>query len=347
MKPFYFIALFFFASVSLYGQNQLVWSDEFDGSTVNTNYWNFDIGTGAGGWGNNESQYYTSRPENVKVENGKLVITALLENYGGKSYTSARLNTKTKINWKYGRIEMKAKLPKGKGTWPAFWMLPEQQLYGTNYWPDNGEIDIMEYVGYQPGVIHGSVHTHQNYAGNSITRTITYSGVEDDFHVYAIEWASDMIKFYVDSYYYGNYYRSGQSWNYWPFDQNFFLLINLAIGGNWGGAQGIDNTIFPQTYEIDYIRVYSLSTDAKTVDFNNDISVFPNPTSDKLYLNVQNAGNFEYQVIVYDLMGKVVIPQSTYHGNKSLIDLHELKAGLYFLNVRMDNESRTFKIVKE
>lgn len=347
MRTFYIIILLIIASKFSFGQNQLVWSDEFDGTTVNTANWNFDIGTGSGGWGNNESQYYTSRPENVKVENGKLIITALLENYGGKSYTSARLNTKAKIFTKYGRIEMRAKLPKGRGTWPAFWMLPEQQLYGTNYWPDNGEIDIMEYVGYQPGIIHGSVHTHENYGGNSITRTITYSGVEDDFHVYAIEWASDMIKFYVDSYYYGNYYRSGQSWNYWPFDQNFFILINLAIGGNWGGAEGIDNTIFPQTYEIDYVRIYSLPTDVKTIDLNKDLSIFPNPTTDKVQLNIQNMNDAEYQVVVYDLMGKVVIPQSTYRGNNSQIDLKELKSGLYFINVTMDKESRTFKVIKE
>lgn len=346
MRIFFFLFAFISFAIPSTGQT-LVWSDEFDGDALNTSYWNYDLGNGASGWGNNELEYYTSRPENIKVENGKLIITARNESYSGYNYTSARIHTKNKAYWKYGRIEMKAKLPKGKGTWPAFWMLPQQQLYGSNYWPDNGEIDIMEYVGYQPGFIYGSVHTHQNYGGNSVTGHIEYSGVEDDFHVYAIEWTEDNIKYYVDSYYYTHYYRPVDQWNYWPFNQNFFILLNFAVGGNWGGAQGVDNTIFPQTYEIDYVRVYSLATDAETTDLDKlNISVFPNPTDRFINISMKNNLDKDYLVTVYDLLGRIVVTPEIYREDDAQIDLQNLNAGIYILKVNQNNSTKTFKIIK-
>ena len=341
--------LLLFSALTLFGQNQLVWSDEFDSESLNTEFWNYDIGNGAGGWGNNELQYYTNRPENISIENGILMITARKELYNGYNYTSARIHSRNKAYWRYGRIEMRAKLPKGRGTWPAFWMLPQKQIYGSNYWPDNGEIDIMEYVGYQPGIVHGSVHTNKNYGGNSITRTITYAGVENDFHIFAIEWSPDMIKFYVDNYYYGNYYRSNRDWHYWPFDQNFFLLLNFAVGGNWGGAQGVDETIFPQTYQIDYVRVYNTNPTSvnDTQVEASTISATPNPTSGLVTVRVQGNAPERSTISVFDMVGNTVIAPFTSNNQYTTLDLSHLNAGLYLVKVKTKVETKTLKIVKE
>ncbi|HQB78321.1 MAG TPA: family 16 glycosylhydrolase [Tenuifilaceae bacterium] len=341
--------LLLFSALTLFGQNQLVWSDEFDSESLNTEFWNYDIGNGAGGWGNNELQYYTNRPENISIENGILMITARKELYNGYNYTSARIHSRNKAYWRYGRIEMRAKLPKGRGTWPAFWMLPQKQIYGSNYWPDNGEIDIMEYVGYQPGIVHGSVHTNKNYGGNSITRNITYAGVENDFHIFAIEWSPDMIKFYVDNYYYGNYYRSNRDWHYWPFDQNFFLLLNFAVGGNWGGAQGVDETIFPQTYQIDYVRVYNTNPTSvnDTQVEASTISATPNPTSGLVTVRVQGNAPERSTISVFDMVGNTVIAPFISNNQYTTLDLSHLNAGLYLVKVKTKVETKTLKIVKE
>ncbi len=349
MKKYILVKLLILNAFLSFGQkNLLVWSDEFDLDTVNAANWNFDIGNGTNGWGNNESQYYTNRPQNVKIDSGILVITALKESYNGYQYTSARLHTKNKAYWKYGRIEMRAKLPKGRGTWPAFWMLPQQQIYGSNYWPDNGEIDIMEYVGYEPSVVHGTVHTHENYGGSSISRTITYYGVENDFHVYAIEWTPEIIRFYVDSYYYGSYQKLGHAWNYWPFDQNFFLLLNFAIGGNWGGAQGIDNTIFPQTYKIDYVRVYDMNLNNIHGSNSNtdEIYVSPNPSQGNFKLYINNPNQNDYQVSIFDAIGNQVIPPVKCKSGESGFEINNLKPGIYFLRIQNKEVSKTIKIVK-
>jgi beta-glucanase (GH16 family) len=257
MKKYLFLQIMILSTILTYNQGyELVWADEFDADTINTEKWNFEIGNGAAGWGNNESQYYTKRSQNIRIENGLLIVTALKESYSDFQYTSARMQTRNKSFCKYGRIEMKAKLPHGRGTWAAFWMMPQQHNYGTNFWPDNGEIDIMEYVGYMPGTIYGTVHTYKNNGAGGVSKSITRSGIEDEFHIYAIEWSEESIKWYVDSIFYGSYERLNRDWQFWPFDQDFYIIVNYAIGGNWGGANGIDDSIFPQTYEIDYIRVY-------------------------------------------------------------------------------------------
>lgn len=349
MKFVYTLAFLFTISISVKGQHQLIWSDEFDGETLNPDYWNYDIGNGSSGWGNNELEYYTSRPENIKIENGKLIITARYESYSGFNYTSARINTKHKKYFGYGRIEMSAKLPKGRGTWPAFWMLPEYVVYGSTYWPDNGEIDIMEYVGYLPSVVHGSVHTNENYGSNSVTSKITYYGVENDFHTYAVEWTYDTIRYYVDSYMYGSYKRSGRDWHYWPFDQNFFILLNFAVGGNWGGAQGVDNTIFPQTYEIDYVRVYDLGYNVGVSEnsLNNlNTKLYPNPTTDYIDIQINDNPSGVFQISVYDIQGRQVIPTTNYQNSSGTVNLSKLNAGIYFLKVLNANKTGTFKIVK-
>lgn len=255
------VALLFIASCQSRSGKKLVWSDDFDHpGQPDTSKWNYDLGDGCPavcGWGNNEAQYYTMDSKNVRVDNGMLVIEARKDSIGGKAYTSTRLVSKHKGDWLYGRIEVKARLPKGKGTWPAIWMLPTDWKYGG--WPASGEIDIMEHVGFDPGVIHGTIHT-ESY--NHIKQTqregkITVSDAQEVFHLYAIDWTKDGIDFYVDDQRYHSVSRDAKdTFKEWPFDQPFHLIMNIAVGGNWGGMQGIDDSIWPQRMEVDYVRVY-------------------------------------------------------------------------------------------
>lgn len=242
-------------------QNTLVWSDEFDYTGApDTTKWNYDLGDGCPNvcnWGNNELQYYTNDPKNVRVENGMLIIEAHNDSLGGKAYTSTRMVSKNKGDWLYGRIEVKAKLPRGKGTWPAIWMLSTDWSYGG--WPESGEIDIMEHVGFDPGVVHGTIHTKKYNHLNQTQKegTITVADCQDAFHVYAIDWRENRIDFFVDDKLYHSVIRDpADDFNGWPFDKRFHLIMNIAVGGNWGGMQGVDNSIWPQRMEVDYVRVY-------------------------------------------------------------------------------------------
>lgn len=261
MKQTFFLLILVFLYFSAGSQNlELVWSDEFDYTGLpDSEKWSYD--TGGHGWGNNESQYYTEdRTQNARVENGKLIIEAHKEDYNGSDYTSARLVSRGKGDWRYGRIEVKAKLPGGRGSWPAIWMLPTDWVYGG--WPASGEIDIMEYVGYDPGVVHGTVHTqaYNHSIGTQVGESINVPDAETAFHVYALEWSETQIKLYVDETHYFTF-NSSDDWTQWPFDKRFHLLLNIAIGGNWGGAQGIDDTIFPIRMEVDYVRVYQSASE--------------------------------------------------------------------------------------
>ncbi len=237
-------------------ERRLVWSDEFDYSGLpDSTKWDYDVG--GHGWGNNEKQFYTEkRMDNAAVGNGMLTITAVKEHYEGSDYTSARLISKNKGDWKYGRIEVKAKLPKGTGVWPAIWMLPTDWKYGD--WPESGEIDIMEHVGYEPDSIYGTVHTaaYNHTIGTQKGKSIFADNVSEAFHVYALEWTKDTINIYMDDHLYFSYPNEQKTFREWPFDQRFHLLLNIAVGGDWGGQKGIDDNIFPQTMQVDYVRVY-------------------------------------------------------------------------------------------
>ncbi|MDQ7817214.1 MAG: glycoside hydrolase family 16 protein [Melioribacteraceae bacterium] len=236
----------------------LIWSDEFNKDGLpDANKWGYDVGDH--GWGNQELQYYSAyRSENARVEKGKLLIEARRDFYNGKEYTSARLVTKGKGDWIYGRLEIRAKLPAGRGTWPAIWMLPSVWSLGNKGWPDNGEIDIMEHVGYNQNVVHASIHcnkyVHTN--GTQKTATINISDATSNFHNYIVEWDENQIKAYVDDKLYFTFVNEGKGWEYWPFYKSFHLILNIAVGGTWGGAKGVDISTFPQRMEVEYIRVY-------------------------------------------------------------------------------------------
>lgn len=243
-------------SLTLRAQEQmrLVWYDEFDQAGMpDPERWAYD--TGGHGWGNNELQYYTMKdPDNAMVKDGKLIITARQEQHGDNPYTSAKLVTRGKKAWQYGRIEVSARLPKGRGTWPAIWMLPEVEKLN---WPRDGEIDIMEHVGFDPGVVHGTVHTeaYNHTKGTQVGKQVQVEDFAGAFHVYAIEWSPEEIVWLLDGQPYHSFRNEGTE-AAWPFDKPFYLILNIAVGGNWGGAQGVDENIWPQQMEVDYVRVY-------------------------------------------------------------------------------------------
>ena len=235
----------------------LCWSDEFNYTGLpDSTKWGYDIG--GHGWGNNEKQYYTEkRLQNASVKNGMLNITAVKEIFEGASYTSARLVSKNKGDWKYGRFEIRAKMPKGRGLWPAIWMLPTDWKYGN--WPVSGEIDIMEHVGYLPDSVFGTVHTgaFNHSIGTQKGKSIFRNDLSAAFHTYILEWDVKGISIFVDDEKYFYYDNPGKTFQEWPFDQRFHLLMNIAVGGNWGGKEGIDETVFPRTMQVDYVRVYT------------------------------------------------------------------------------------------
>lgn len=242
------------------GSYKLIWQDEFEKNGLpDTAKWAYN--TGGHGWGNNELQYYTSRRlENARVDSGMLIIEARHENWEGKAYTSARLTSAQPglmkpYGWKYGKIEVRAKLPRGLGTWPAIWMLGDPQPLR---WPDDGEIDIMEHVGWDHGRIHGSIHCKKYYhsIGTQKTANTMVPDCSEQFHRYGVEWNSEQIQVTLDDRIYFTFINEHTTYEAWPFDHPMYLLLNLAVGGSWGGQKGIDDTIWPQRMWIDYVRVW-------------------------------------------------------------------------------------------
>lgn len=237
---------------------ELVWEDDFEGAagaSVDLSKWTFDIGRGSNGWGNNELQYYTDDPSNIGLDgNGNLAITAKEESFQGASFTSGRMLTQGIFDQTYGRFEARIQLPWGQGIWPAFWML------GTNItevsWPQCGEIDIMEYRGQEPNIIHGSVHGPGYSAGNAVTKTYTLPDGRFDagFHEFAVEWGEDYINYYVDDIFYQQI-TPNDTPGEWVYNTPFFLILNVAVGGSFVGSPNQD-TRFPQTMLVDWVRVY-------------------------------------------------------------------------------------------
>ena len=254
----------------------LRWADEFNGSELDPRYWSLDL------WParkvNDEDQAYVADPSAVRVENGRLILQAHKVEGKTAKYHSGRVHSLGKLDFMYGRVDVRAKLPKGQGVWPAIWLLPTHPYrYATlcdarvsdwqgngncDAWPNSGEIDLMEHVGFEPGIVHGTVHTKGYFwvHGNQRKGSVKVDGLGDRFHVYSLEWGPDFIDMRVDGVRYFRYTREGDDWRQWPFDHSFHLIMNLAVGGMWGRSGGpIDDSIFPQALEIDYVRVYEQS----------------------------------------------------------------------------------------
>ena len=211
--------------------------------------------TGGSGWGNRELQYYTDSNKNIRTINGKMVIEAKKEYHLGSDYTSARI--KTKESWRYGRFEIKAKLPKGVGTWAAFWGLPTEWKHGP--WPNSGEIDILEHVGFEEGHVVSSLHNiahHGDLSKSDQTKYVVVDSVVSSFNNYILEWDKNKINTYINDKLIFSYLKNGQPWERWPFDEKFHFILNVAVGGNWGGKEGVDDKALPSKMEIDYFRVY-------------------------------------------------------------------------------------------
>jgi beta-glucanase (GH16 family) len=249
----------------------LVWSDEFnapDGTIPDTKKWNYDLG--GNGWGNHELEFYTDHPQNAQIKSANLVITAQKEpatdKYGTRDYTSARIKTQNLFAQAYGRFESRIKIPKGEGMWPAFWMLGED--IATIGWPRCGEIDIMENIGKEPATVHASLHgaaasgtdPRNKKATADLTQIFSLPNnvnLSEDFHLYAVEWEPTTIRFFIDKENYATFAKTEWPQNApWPFDHKFFLILNLAVGGDWPGPPDA-NTVFPQQMLVDYVRVYS------------------------------------------------------------------------------------------
>ncbi len=260
---------------------QLVWNDEFNGTAVDTTRWTYDIGTGPPypGWGNNELQYYTSRPQNAYLTNGLLHIVARKESYAGASYTSARLKTQERFSQTYGRFTFRARLPRGQGYWPAFWLMPRDSVYGG--WAASGEIDAMEIRGQEPGTVFGTIHFGGEWPNNAQSFGPAFvfpiGDAATDIHCYTLEWNTNSIRWHVDN----TLYQEQTTW--WssggpfpaPFDQPFYIVMNLAVGGYFPGSPD-SSTIFPGEIQVDYVRVYSYT---------------PTPVAPVMFTSIRAAGD--------------------------------------------------------
>ncbi len=250
----FILSLFLSLSCSSQIDRELIWEENFDGNILNETYWNYELGDGCPnicGWGNNERQHYTKT--NHIIEEGFLTISAKKND---TIYSSTRITTQNKFEFTYGRVEARAKLPVGHGIWPAIWML------GSNIqevgWPLCGEVDILEYVGREPHMVFNSLHTTDSHGNTINTKKTRIDDIEESFHTYAMDWAPKKIEFFVDENLMYTFNPKERTEEVWPFKQPFYLIINMAIGGNFGGPE-VDDSIFPQDFVIDYIKVYQIN----------------------------------------------------------------------------------------
>jgi beta-glucanase (GH16 family) len=323
---------------------QLVWADEFDGPNgtgLDPTKWTYEIGNGSGGWGNKELEYYTNRTENVFMREGFLVIKAIKESYQGFNYTSGRFITRNKGDWKYGRIEARLKLPKGRGVWPAFWMMPTRSVYGG--WPNSGEIDIMEFVGYDANRVYGTVHRQAGSGGNGNGNTASIAGKNDDFQVVRIDWEPGYIKWYLNDQLFHTYNNAATGSAQWPFDQEFYCILNFAVGGEWGGAQGVDESIWPQEFQIDYVRVYQKQGGTAIQQMNNEIFfVSPLPNDE---LKITSSSLLPSNMDIYSLTGQKQLSRKITSGI-SQISISYLPKGIYIITISDGVNLYSQKIIK-
>lgn len=335
-----------FSFISNFAQTnyQLVWTEDFDGTSLNTANWNYE--QGGHGWGNSELQCYTNRTENVRVKNGCLIIEAIKEPYPSASptnqYTSGRITTQNKVKTTYGKVEALISLPPGQGTWPAFWMMPNDNAYGN--WPRSGEIDIMEHVGYDPTMISFATHTYYRNGtkGNNLSSKIYSNNVENNFHLYGIEWLDDRIIFYFDGVAKATFFRNfSEDWRGWPFDKDFFIILNVAVGGKMGGT--VDDNIFNSAIQmkVDYVKIYQPVTTPIESHQANTPQIGPNPFDAQININNSEPAHIQ----MYDSYGRLV--KTTTLGAGEPLPTHDLSQGLYMLNVTINGIQTTHKVIKE
>lgn len=354
MRTFTFL-LSFLASVAMYAQcTQPIWSDEFDGSAIDANKWAFQTGNGCPnlcGWGNNELEYYTSNSKNAYIKDGILTLEAVKESSNGSSFTSSKLVTLGKASWKYGRFEARMRLPLGNGLWPAFWMLSV-----NNDWPMTGEIDIMEYRGDKATQTNSTLHYGSAWPNNQYDASSldTKLNLSSDFHVYAVEWTADEIRFYFDQTLVKretknpNSLNPASNGNPWPWTSDFYIILNLAVGGNYTGNPSANNVVLTKpTFEIDYVRVYELPCVTTGLESEQEaeqsIRIYPQPFEDQLriespYLN--EISNIELS----DAQG---ISLRTIQQKGGLLALPELSKGIYFLLMQVGDGQVVRKVVKQ
>jgi beta-glucanase (GH16 family) len=349
-------------SITATGQDwSLVWSDEFDGEALDQSKWSYMVGTGAEygipDWGNAELQYY--KEENAVVADGMLNIIAKKEFTGGKSYTSARIRTLNKGDWEYCKIEFRAKMPVGKGLWAAFWMLPTDNLYGG--WAASGEIDIMEYLGDSPNTVHGTLHFGNEYPNNKSNGTdyvLATGDFHSEFHDFALEWEEGVMRWYVDSTLYqtldqGDWFTTGHSFPA-PFNKRFHLLINLAVGGNWPGFP--DGTTFPQSFIIDYVRVYQRVETAINPENEAASPRFglrqnnPNPFAPHTRITYSTPFQGPVSIEVFDSLGRLVrtlVGEEKLPGTYGIdFDASSLPSGLYSYRLKAGNQVEVKQMVR-
>ncbi len=352
MRSLMFFALLLFAQFLCVAQQEtLVWSDEFEGTGApDPANWSYDLG--AGGWGNNEVQTYTNSTQNSRQENGMLIIDAKKQGY---TWTSARLITNNKHEFKYGRVVFRAKLPVGSGTWPALWMLGEN--FATKGWPACGEIDILEHVGKDPGWVRSALHTPSSHGATVNTQGKFISSCQTEFHTYEIKWSYNKIEFRIDSVPFYTYAPAVRNLSTWPFDLPFFLIMNIAMGGNMGSdpqyetgglKNGIDPSLYLATMMIDYVRVYQYpasTEDPKDGSNNQDKDhsfLFPNPTDGKLRIDLPFGTSATGTV--YNLYG-IGVFQFTAVKPNTLIDLSALAKGMYCIALNSEGKISTNKLI--
>lgn len=334
MKKVGFV-LWMLLSFQSHAQWTLIWNDEFDGSTLDNSKWTKDIG--GNGWGNNEAQYYTDSPTNFSIANGEATFTARAEQFSTNQYTSAKITTKGKFNVKYGKIEGRMKVPQGQGLWPAFWMLGSNIDQMT--WPTCGEIDVMEHINNETKV-HGTAHWenvgHQYWGG-------TIDNDPTQFHTYSVIWDSLKIKWYMDDIIYYQLNITNGVNGTEEFQLPFYLLLNLAVGGNWPGYPN-GTTVFPAEMVVDYVRVYTYDANAGiATEGIPEYTLSPNPVGNQLYLNTENI--LSYRINSID--GKTHYSASISNGS-TFIDVTELAPGNYLLEIETINSKKSIvRFVKQ
>lgn len=345
------IAIFLIAENVFSQTFELVWFENFDGTELDMDSWSYETG---GNWYNNELQHYTDREKNLRLENSKLIIEAHKENYEGNSYTSARIKTQGKKFFQYGRIDARIKMPEGQGIWPAFWMMGVSE--STVGWPHCGEIDIVEMIGGsgRENTIHGTAHwahngAHAEYGGSNRLSSGTYA---DDFHIYTIEWDEEGITWLVDGEQYHVIDTTPAELS--EFHQEFFFLLNVAVGGNWPGNPN-SSTEFPQRMEVDFIRVIQYvptsTEDNELKTYSNSLQVYPNPFNSEvnMVVTVNSGSQVESKIDIVNILGEVVHKEvrTLNHGTNKIhwSPVSSLNSGVYFVRLHAGEFHQTRKLV--